>query len=88
MKAVNSTIVLVSFVYLSVSLFVIYMFGSAVNKVFFENLKRLNGKLTWEGLVVRIAYLIIVACHIPYIYFACKEAALIMVDEIQRKTIS
>ena len=82
MKAVNSTIVLVSLVYLSVSFFIIYMFGKAVDKVFFENLKGKDGTITWEGVTVRIAYLIIVACHIPYIYFACKEAGLIMVDEI------
>lgn len=84
MKAVNSTIILVSAVYLSVSLFIIYMYGSNVNKVFFENLKGNNDSITWEGVSVRCVYLVIVACHIPYVYFACKEAGLIIIHELQK----
>lgn len=32
--------------------------------------------------------MIILACHIPYLFFSGKEALLIMVDEVMRRSIS
>lgn len=42
----------------------------------------------WESYIMQLFFLIILACHIPYLYFSGKEALLIMIDEIMRRSIS
>lgn len=42
----------------------------------------------WENYLMRFLFLIILACHIPYLYFGGKEALLIIIDEIARRSIS
>lgn len=42
----------------------------------------------WESFVMQFLILIILACHIPYLFFSGKEAMLITVDEIMRRSIS
>ena len=37
---------------------------------------------------MRILFVIVLIAHIPFVFFSGKEALLIMVDEIDRKTIS
>ena len=37
---------------------------------------------------MRILFVIVLIAHIPFVFFIGKEALLIMVDEIDRKTIS
>ena len=42
----------------------------------------------WESYIMQFFFLIILACHIPYLYFSGKEALLIMIDEVMRRSIS
>ena len=45
-------------------------------------------KLYYESYVMEFLFLIIIACHIPYIFFSGKEAMLIMIDELMRRSVS
>lgn len=48
-----------------------------------------NGsKVYFENYVMQFLFLIILACHIPYLFFSGKEALLIMIDEVMRRSIS
>jgi hypothetical protein len=73
-------------VYLTVSLVAIYMFGSLISSNVLDNVG--NEGATWAALVLRFAFLLVIGCHIPYIFFSGKESLLIMIDEVTRQTIS
>ena len=72
-------------VYLSVGILSIYVFGSALHASVLENVDEEDNLYS---LVIRIAFMIVLACHIPYVFFPTKESLLIMVDEVLRKSMS
>ena len=47
-----------------------------------------TGHNHWESFIMRILYFIIIVTHVPPIFFPGKEAVLIMIDEIDRRSIS
>jgi len=66
------------------------MFGGTINKMGADVLKNVNGEGSeiYEGFVLRFLFIIVLACHIPFIFFSGKESLLIMIDEIDRRSIS
>lgn len=42
----------------------------------------------WESYIMEMLFLIILACHIPYLFYSGKEALLIIIDEAMRSSIS
>ena len=47
-----------------------------------------DAKVYTESYIMQILFLIIIACHIPYLFFSGKEALLIIIDEYMRNSIS
>lgn len=90
MKANNYGLLLTLFIYITVAIISVAMFGVDVGSVVLENIgqARHNGKAFWEGYITQLAFVILLACHIPFIFFAGKEGLLIIVDEIDRRSIS
>lgn len=82
---------LTSIIYLSVSLICLFMFGASLQGSVLLNIGNAHtadGGIYWEALIVQISFMIVLVCHVPFIFFSGKEALCIMIDEIQRKSIS
>jgi len=47
-----------------------------------------NSTKFWEAYIVQVAFMIVIACHIPFIFFSGKEGVCIVIDELDRKSIS
>ena len=86
MKSISLAIVATFIIYFAVSLVSIFMFGSSISDDILDNVGDEGG--TWESYVLRTAFVIVVACHIPFVFFAGKEAFLIVIDEAIKKTVS
>ena len=66
------------------------MFGSAVQSSILGNVgdECADGDCPVESVVLRFLFLIVIACHIPFIFFSGKEGVLIVLDEVSRRSIS
>ena len=91
-KEVNRIALLLTLsVYVSVGLLAICMFGPSISSVLLNDIGKAqlpNGKSFWESYVILSAFMVLLACHMPFIFFAGKEGILIIIDEIYRKSIS
>jgi len=61
------------------------VYGNDLSANVLENVSHMDG---WIPIVVDIVFLIIIMMHIPIVLFVGKEALLIIIDEIMRKSYS
>ena len=65
-------------IYVSLGILSIYIFGSDLES---SVLKNVDEEKNVYSYIIRVAFLLVLACHIPYIFFPTKESFLIIVDE-------
>ena len=61
------------------------VFGNALETNFLENMALRDGLLS---IFIRLSYVMIVLCYIPYCFFALKEFTLVLIDEVTNKSLS
>jgi len=85
------------FIYTLLSISGVFLFGHQIENSNANILNNINdeyaigllkGHSHWEAYVLRVLFLVVLACHIPFIFFSGKEALLIIIDETDRKSIS
>jgi hypothetical protein len=72
-------------IYITLGLISVYMFGSIIDESVLDNI---DSETNFSSYVIRVSFLLVLACHIPYIYFSGKESVCIIVDEIQRQSMT
>lgn len=86
MDSVKMNLFFLQLVIIPVAFASIYLYGSNIKTDILQNFGIV--KTTWETYLLRIFFIIVVVCHIPFIFFVGKECFLTIVDEILRKSIS
>jgi len=93
-KSVVTSIALVSFLYTFLAITCMFLFGGQLISISGGNImNNVNNEYVldsshWEAFVLRGLFMIVLACHIPFIFFSGKEALIIMIDETKSRKIS
>jgi len=92
-KGVQLSVVLISGIYVFLSIVAVFLFGKDILNENADIMGNINKEYSidpdrWESFVLRFMFLVVLACHIPFVYFFGKEALLIIIDELDRRSIS
>lgn len=72
------------FIYCSLGVLSIYTFGSDLDTSVIANVNKEENIYSY---IIRVAFLLVLACHIPYIFFPTKESFLIIFDEAKNNSM-
>ena len=61
------------------------MFGENIQISILKNIAQ--GRTSMAN-AIQVVFMVLLGCHIPYIFYAAKECFLVMIDELMRKSIS
>jgi hypothetical protein len=75
-----------SLVYTLIAILAIFRFGSSIQSNIMANINA-EGKDVLS-IIVRVSFLLVIACHIPFIFFSGKECFLNMYFELTKRAIS
>lgn len=73
--------------YVTLSILSIFTFGSHLKPDVIANVGE-EVDHAWESITLRIAFAIVIICHIPFVFFSSKESFLTLIDEWDRRSIS
>ena len=68
-------------IYVSLAITSIYKFGGTIFESVLDNV---DEETNFESYIIRVSFLLVIACHVPYVFFSGKESLCILVDEIIR----
>ena len=86
MNATLLALVLTFIIYVSTGLLAVYLFGSSISSNCLNNIGAEGPNFL--SFLTRFAFAVVVACHVPYIFFYGKEACCIVADELLNKSTS
>ena len=72
-------------IYISLGILSIYTFGSDLKA---SVLKNVDEEQNVYSYIIRITFLLVLAFHIPYIFFPTKESFLIICDEAKNRSMA
>jgi hypothetical protein len=90
---ISLSISFISVIYFVLSLVCAFLFGNTLIKADSDIMKNVNAEYSldpdrWDSFVLRVLFMVVLTCHIPFMFFFGKESLLIMVDELVRRSIS
>lgn len=74
-------------IYVIIGFVAIFAFGEALKPDIMQDISNKKDK-DWMDYTLMVLFMIIAAMHIPIVFFVGKEAILIIVDELMRRSIS
>lgn len=81
LKSIGIALTFSFVLYVGLGILSIFVFGSSISSNLLTNV---NTETNASSFIIRIAFMIVLACHIPYIFYFTKESLLIMIDETRR----
>lgn len=72
-------------IYVTLGILAIYIFGTGLDPSVLTNVDEENNVYS---IIIRVTFLVVLGCHIPYIFFPTKESFLIIVDEAQNGSMA
>ena len=85
LKSIGIALSFSFFLYVGLGILSIFVFGSGISSNLLNNV---NSESSVTSYIIRISFMIVLACHIPYIFYFTKESLLIMVDETRRRSMT
>ena len=85
MKSVHLAVGFSGVVYISIGLLGLFSFGTSIETSVLDNVATESS--CWESYLLRIIFMVVLACHIPFFFYTGKESTLIIFDELDRGSI-
>ena len=91
-KAVSYSCLVAGSIFIFTGYTTLFLFGNPMashqNFMNSVNNEYIRDPSHWETYIIRITFITLIVCHIPFVFFNGKEALLIIIDEIDRKSVS